>query len=69
LLKTGQTVGLSTDSVCVAAPSEEPAPEPVPEPAPAYLRLLMETDWRQFCLELEAFKQAAASLIANGTAM
>jgi hypothetical protein len=29
----------------------------------------METDWRQFCLELEAFKQAAASLIANGTAM
>ena len=55
----------------LAAPSEEPvpAPEPAPEPAPAYLRLLMETDWRQFCQEVEAFKQAAATLIANGSAM
>lgn len=50
-----------------AAP--EPEPSPAPEPVPAYLRLLMETDWTQFCQELEAFRQAAAVLMTNGTAM
>lgn len=51
-----------------AVPEEAvPEPTPTPEPAPAYLRLLMETDWGRFCQEVEAFKEAAAFLMTNGT--